>query len=331
VLAEEAVHGVVLLVSQPHLSAAVAGSPPCEQLQAPASLTRSEQTSERPGRAASPATYGGQVTTVLVHGVPETSTIWDHLREALDLPDVVALELPGFGCPLPEGFGATKEEYVEWMAGELERIGTEEGSPPHVLGHDWGGGFVVRIVSTRPELVRSWVTDAGGMGSGSFEWHALAKIWQTPGEGEAYFAALAEQPVENVAAVFESLGIPASDALGLAGAMDGAMATAILALYRSAVDVGEEWSPDFHDIPRPGLVLVPSDDPFGEANRSLASGERTGARTAQLDGLGHWWMLQSPGTVAPVLKDFWASVEGRAAANPSARPRAGRNGSETDM
>jgi hypothetical protein len=27
-----------------------------------------------------------------------------------------------------------------------------------------GAGFVVRLVSTRPDLVRSWVTDAAGIG-----------------------------------------------------------------------------------------------------------------------------------------------------------------------
>lgn len=248
------------------------------------------------------------MTTVLVHGVPETPVIWNGLCEALALPDVVAVQLPGFGCPLPDGFDASKESYVEWLATELERIGAEAGGPPDVLGHDWGGGFVVRIVSTRPELVRSWVTDAAGMGSGSFEWHALAKIWQTPGAGEEFFAQQAAQPIENVAAVFESLGIPATGALAIAGAFDETMGAAILALYRSAVDVGAEWAPDFRDIPRPGLVLVPSEDPFTVPHRSHAGAERSGARAAELPGLGHWWMLQSPESVAPVLKEFWASI-----------------------
>ncbi len=249
------------------------------------------------------------MTTALIHGVPETPAIWDNLRGALDLPEVVALRLPGFGCALPDGFDATKEAYVEWLAVELERLAAEGGAPVDVLGHDWGGGFVVRIVSTRPDLVRSWVTDAAGMGSGSFEWHALAKIWQTPGAGEEFFAAQAAQPVENVAAVYESLGIPATDAMSLAAGADETMARAILALYRSAVDVGEEWTPDFRDIPRPGLVLSASADPFGAAHRSEAGAERAGARTAVLEGLGHWWMLQSPETVAPVLKEFWASLD----------------------
>src|SRR5215216_3045053 len=99
---------------------------------------------------------------VLVHGVPETPAVWGPLRAHLHRADVVALQLPGFGCPRPEGFGATKEEYVAWLVGELERLNAEEAGPVDVVGHDWGGGFVVRLVSLRPELVRSWVTDAAG-------------------------------------------------------------------------------------------------------------------------------------------------------------------------
>ena len=97
--------------------------------------------------------------TVLVHGVPETPALWDPLRAHLAREEVVALQLPGFGCSRPAGFGATKEEYVSWLVAELEKARAD--GEIDLVGHDWGGGFVVRVVSTRPDLVRSWVTDAG--------------------------------------------------------------------------------------------------------------------------------------------------------------------------
>ena len=62
---------------------------------------------------------------VLVHGVPETPAVWDLLRAQLKRADVIALQLPGFGCPRPAGFGATKEEYVAWLVGELEQIAAQ--------------------------------------------------------------------------------------------------------------------------------------------------------------------------------------------------------------
>ena len=56
---------------------------------------------------------------VLVHGNPETDAIWDALRTHLGRTDVLTLSPPGFGAPVSEGFGATSDAYVAWLAGEL--------------------------------------------------------------------------------------------------------------------------------------------------------------------------------------------------------------------
>jgi pimeloyl-ACP methyl ester carboxylesterase len=47
------------------------------------------------------------MTAVLVHGVPDTHRLWDRLRAELGRDGVVAVDLPGFGCPVPDGFTAT--------------------------------------------------------------------------------------------------------------------------------------------------------------------------------------------------------------------------------
>ncbi len=47
---------------------------------------------------------------VFVHGVPETHLIWDPIRSKVSRKDTIAVDLPGFGAPVPSGFGATKEE-----------------------------------------------------------------------------------------------------------------------------------------------------------------------------------------------------------------------------
>jgi pimeloyl-ACP methyl ester carboxylesterase len=219
---------------------------------------------------------------------------------------VVAVQLPGFGRARPDGFGATKEEYVDWLVGELEKLGSD--GPVDLVGHDWGGGFVVRVVSTRPELVRSWVSDAAGIGDVEFEWHEFAKIWQTPGAGEEFFDQQLAQSTEERAGVLEMFAVPHDGAMTLAGGIDRTMADCILALYRSAVDVGKEWGPDFRDVPAPGLVLLPSEDPFLSAEGARSSAAGAGASVAELPGLGHWWMLQDPAQGAKALEEFWASV-----------------------
>jgi pimeloyl-ACP methyl ester carboxylesterase len=245
------------------------------------------------------------MTAVLVHGVPETSEVWDPLRAALHRQDVRALRLPGFGAPRPDGFTSTKEEYVAWLIGELESMG---GDPVDLVGHDWGGGLVVRLVSTRPELVRTWVSDAATLGHPDFQWHDLAKIWQTPGAGEEFFTQQRSAPVERQAEAYEGFGVPHEHALEMAAAMDGTMAESILALYRSAVDVAAEWSPAFAGIPAPGLILAPSGDPFMRLELCQATAARAGAALAELPGLGHWWLLQDPAAGAARLEEFWSTA-----------------------
>ena len=134
---------------------------------------------------------------VLVHGNPETPAVWTPLCEHLQRSDVVALQLPGFGVPAPEGFDATKEAYVEWLAGELEAIG----EPVDLVGHDWGGGFVLRLACTRPELMRTWVTDVAGLLDPAYVWHDFAQLWQTPGAGEQWAADTAAAATEDLAAL----------------------------------------------------------------------------------------------------------------------------------
>ena len=243
---------------------------------------------------------------VFVHGVPETPAIWDALRSRLQRDDVIALQLPGFGCPRPDGFGATKEEYVAWLVGELEKIAPQ--GPIDVVGHDWGGGFVVRLVSTRADLVRSWVCDAAGIGDANFEWHDFAKIWQTPQAGEDFWDQQLAAPTEERAGVFQMFGVPEESALDLASHINRTMADCILDLYRSAVDVGRQWGTDFAAIPAPGLVIIPSEEPFMRAVSSTRAAARADARTAALDGLGHWWMLQDPARAATVLREFWSTL-----------------------
>jgi pimeloyl-ACP methyl ester carboxylesterase len=83
--------------------------------------------------------YSSEVI-VFLHGVPETSALWDKVRAEFD-EETVALSLPGFGCARPSGFGATKDDYAEWIIGELEKRPRRSrrprlGSAPHLPDRD---------------------------------------------------------------------------------------------------------------------------------------------------------------------------------------------------
>jgi pimeloyl-ACP methyl ester carboxylesterase len=244
------------------------------------------------------------MTIVLVHGNPETAAIWGPLRAALGRDDVVALSPPGFGAPVPDGFGATSDDYLAWLIGELEAIG----EPVDLVGHDWGGGHVARVAYTRPDLLRSWVTDVAGIFDPDYVWHDFAQIWQTPGAGEENIEATLALPPAERAALFESFGVTPEIAAAMGAGFTADMGRCILALYRSAAQPTlSEWGKNLEAAAaRPGLVITAADDPFtGGPEMSRRSAERAGAQFVVLEGVGHWWMTQDPVSGAAALNKFW--------------------------
>ncbi|NGO08267.1 alpha/beta hydrolase [Streptomyces sp. HC44] len=249
------------------------------------------------------------MTAVFVHGVPETGRLWDRLRVRLET-DSRALDLPGFGVPRPAGFGATMDEYVQWLEGELRGID----EPVDLVGHDWGAGLVARVATKSSAVVRSWAVDVAGILHPAYVWHDLAKLWQTPGAGEQWVktaveAAAAGSP-DDATALYIEAGVPAEDAAALAERFDATMADCILDLYRSATpNPHAHWGAELSAPPSsPGLVIQPLLDPYDDPTASGEMAARLGARTQRLEGMGHWWMLQDPDSAAEALERFWTSV-----------------------
>jgi len=247
------------------------------------------------------------MTAVFVHGNPESSAVWSPLLEALDRVDVVRLSPPGFGAPVPDGFGATADEYLAWLVSQVEAIG----EPVDLVGHDWGANHVLRLACARPDLVRSWCTDTAGTFAHDYVWHEGTKAWRTRGEGEQAVAFMLDMGTPARVALYESLGMTPTGAEQLAEAFDEVMGRCILALYRSADQaVLARWSARLPDASaRPGLVLFASEDHYsGGASRHRWVAEQTGARFVTLEGLGHWWLLQDPTPGADALRSFWDTL-----------------------
>jgi pimeloyl-ACP methyl ester carboxylesterase len=247
------------------------------------------------------------MTIVLVHGNPETDAIWGPLVDALGREDVVRLSPPGFGAPLPDVFPATYLAYRDWLENEL--AGFDE--PVDVVGHDWGGGHVINVLMHRPELVRSWVSDAVGLFDPEYVWHDLARVWQTAGEGEQLVNTMLGGTVQDRAEQMAALGIPMDIATSIAAAQGPEMGRAILSLYRSARQpaMAEAGRALENAAARPGLSLLATEDPYiGSDELRRRAADRAGALTEVLDELGHWWMVQDPGRGAAALNRFWEAL-----------------------
>lgn len=245
------------------------------------------------------------MTTVFVHGVPETAAVWDKVRERL-AGESVALALPGFGSARPAGFD-TKDAWEAWLCEQLAELP----GPIDLVGHDWGAILALRVATAHGELIRSWAADIVSLSHPDYVWHDFAQTWQTPDVGEEWTrTVLAADPTdpESFFAQITAFGITDADAKQMAAAFDADMAASILALYRSAVpNLSADWG---FEAPTtaPGLVLLATADPFDDPVRARTIAGWLGAGVAELPGLGHFWMLEDPAASTVVL-DAWVHAQ----------------------
>jgi pimeloyl-ACP methyl ester carboxylesterase len=242
---------------------------------------------------------------VLVHGNPEIDAIWDPLVAALDR-EAIRLSPPGFGAPLPAGFEPSPEAYRAWLVGELEAIG----EPVDLVGHDWGGGHVGNVAMTRPDLLRTWASDALAVFHPDYVWHELAQMWQREPDGEEWIRMLLSATPDQRAQSYASRGMAAHIALLVGAAFSQTMGDAILRLYRAArqpvmAELGRGLG---RAAERPGLVLLAAKDEMvgtDEQRREVAA--IAGAQVTVVAG-GHWWLTEPAASAeaAAALRALWA-------------------------
>jgi len=160
------------------------------------------------------------------------------------------------------------------------------------------------VASIRPDLVRTWAAGSGPL-SATYEWHPLAKIWQTPGEGEKW---MKELDPSELAEFMAQAGLPLNRGKEAADRIDDTMKQSILRLYRSAVNVGAEWQPDLKNASSPGLVFWGEKDSACPVSFAHELGRDAAAiRVITLDS-DHWVIVQRPAEVAQALEAHWASL-----------------------
>jgi pimeloyl-ACP methyl ester carboxylesterase len=234
-----------------------------------------------------------------VHGVPDTSSVWDDVVARLDRTDVIRPDLPGFADPLPADFVPTKEAYADWLTAQVAKVG----EPVDLVGHDWGSLLAVRVATTRPDLVRT-LTFGGGPVDETYVWHDVAQLWQTPEVGEQVMEGFTPELLSEALA---GIGLTPEQAAATASRVTDDMKAAILVLYRSAVDVGAQWGPALDGgFDRPALSLWGGDDVYAQPEFGGRMAERLGGRSVVFAGCHHWWPLGRPDEVAAELQVHWA-------------------------
>lgn len=98
---------------------------------------------------------GDGTPVLLLHGVPETSSVWRQVAPALAQGRrVLAPDLPGLG-----GSSYSGPFDVPAVVGQLVALIESEfpGRRIDVVGHDWGGSVALGLAGLRPDLVRRLV------------------------------------------------------------------------------------------------------------------------------------------------------------------------------
>lgn len=242
---------------------------------------------------------------IFVHGVPDTPHLWQPLIKALGLAeaDYKAPALPGFGCPRPDGFSATKDAYADWLVGQMEAAG----EPVDIVGHDWGALLTLRATSLRPDLVRTWcVTNA--VIDPDYSGHTMARRWATPLVGEMVMLGMRNK--QRLLPALMQGGMPADLAKQEVPLIDKTMRQCILSLYRSAVGLRfkGEWVEDLKNLPSQGQLFWGETDPYVDLSVAERFSKMHNVPLHIEKGAGHWACAERAEQFAALLKEHWAEI-----------------------
>tara|TARA_R100000365_G_C2747882_1_gene78312 strand:- start:1398 stop:2132 length:735 start_codon:yes stop_codon:yes gene_type:complete len=242
---------------------------------------------------------------IFVHGVPDTPHLWQPLIKVLGLAeaDYKAPALPGFGCPRPDGFSATKDAYADWLVGQMEAAG----EPVDIVGHDWGALLTLRATSLRPDLVRTWcVTNA--VIDPDYSGHTMARRWATPLVGEMVMLGMRNK--QRLLPALMQGGMPADLAKQEVPLIDKTMRQCILSLYRSAVGLRfkGEWVEDLKNLPSQGQLFWGETDPYVDLSVAERFSKTHNVPLHIEKGAGHWACAERAEQFAGLLKEHWAKI-----------------------
>ena len=182
--------------------------------------------------------------------------------------------------------------------------------------HDFGGPWGLRWAAEHPARFASAVLLNTGALPG-YRWHALARVWRTPGLGELFMATTTRPGWRLLLRRGQPRPLPRAFVDRMYDDFDRTTRRAVLELYRSVRDVGatgEQLARALRPLDRPALVLWGRHDPYirvEHAERQRQAFPHADVRV--LDHAGHWPFVDQPGEIATAVTAFLAAVTDGAA------------------
>jgi pimeloyl-ACP methyl ester carboxylesterase len=242
---------------------------------------------------------------VFVHGNPGPKEDWGDLMERLD-PRIraIAPDMPGFGAAdRPRDFAYTVAGYARHLDGVLRELGVTR---PHFVLHDFGGPWGMKWMADHPGKTGSLTLINMGILRG-YEWHSLARIWQTPILGELFQASATRAGLKLILNRTNPKPFPEAFIDRIDAAADWGHKRAVLKLYRASRDVATlgRAVESIKSADLPTLVVWGTGDPYLPAR--FAHDQKDYFARAEvhlLEGCGHWPFVDDPDLVAKYVVPF---------------------------
>jgi pimeloyl-ACP methyl ester carboxylesterase len=259
-------------------------------------------TSQREVAAQGVATHvaeaGKGPDVVLLHGNPDTHSVWGPVVERLSSHHrCLAPDLPGFGASkAPEDFDCSLANQGAWVAALLDGLGLQRA---HLVVHDVGGPYGLAFASEHPDRLRS-LTIFNTNFFPDYRWHFWARVWRTRVLGEIAMA-IANRPLFIRELKRGSPKMTTEYASHAYDQVDRDTKRMILRWYRAMdPDVHSGWDEKLlaATATTPKQVLWGDRDPF----LPPATADRFGTDQVQrFADCGHWLMIEEPDACASAI------------------------------
>jgi pimeloyl-ACP methyl ester carboxylesterase len=255
---------------------------------------------------------------VLLHGITSTSDAWrDVMPRLAERYTVIAPDMIGHGQSAKPRGDYSLGAYAAGVRDLLAVLGFERGS---VVGHSFGGGIAMQFSYLFPEYVERMVLiSSGGLGK---EVHPLLRAAVLPGSEWVMPLIAREWSVragDAVRTVAGKLGLEAGPDLaefarGYASLTDDGAREAFIHTMRSVIDHNGQRVSALDRLyladQLPTLIIWGTNDPVIPVEHGRNAHEVVGhSRYVELEGSGHWPMLDAPDRIVRELTSFMEETE----------------------
>ncbi len=243
---------------------------------------------------------------VFVHGNPGSGRDWEDLLPRVGaFARAVAPTMPGFGrADRPDEFPYTVDGYAAHLAGVLDALGVRRA---HLVLHDYGGPWGLEWVARhRDALASLTLINTGALIR--YRWHVLARIWRTPGLGEAFQATATYPALKLLVNRLNPKPLPEAFLRRMWDESDRGTDRAVRRLYRATSHpdrMGARHAAMLRELRPPTLVVWGEGDPYLPV--ALAERQREAvpdARIVRVPDAGHWPFADAPEVVADAVVPF---------------------------